>query len=57
MRTGFPYLSATQGLDQEPLVYRAGDTFEISYLVTLYAEVKSAEALSERARRFTSQTK
>jgi hypothetical protein len=57
MRTGFPYLSATQGLDQEPLIYRAGDTFEINYLVTLHAEVKSAEALSERARRFTSQTK
>lgn len=57
MRTGFPYLAATQGLDQEPLVYRAGDTFELNYLVTLYPEVKSAEALSERARRFTSLTK
>ena len=57
MRTGFPYLAATQGLDQEPLVYRAGDTFELNYLVTLYPEVKSAEALSERARRFTSQAK
>jgi hypothetical protein len=57
MRTGFPYLSATQGLDQEPLVYRAGDKFELNYIVTLYPEVKTPEALSERARRFTSQTK
>ena len=57
MRTGFPYLSATQGLDQEPLVYRAGDTFELNYLVTLYPELKSAEALSEGARRFNSETK
>jgi hypothetical protein len=56
MRTAFPYLAATQGLDQEPLVYRAGDTFELNYLVTLYPEMKTAEALSERARRFTSQT-
>ena len=57
MRTAFPYLAATQGLDQEPLVYRAGDTFELNYLVTLYPEMKTAEALSERARRFASQTK
>ena len=57
MRTAFPYLAATQGLDQEPLVYRAGDTFELNYLVALYPEMKTAEALSERARRFTSQTK
>jgi hypothetical protein len=55
MRTGFPYLSATQGLDQEPLVYRAGEPFEIGYLVTVYAEVKSPETLSERGRRFASQ--
>jgi len=57
MRTGFPYLSATQGLDREPLVYRTGDTFELNYLVTLYPEVKTTESLSQRARRFTSQSK
>jgi hypothetical protein len=52
MRTPFAYLSATQRLDQEPLVYKAGETFEIRYLVTLYPEVKTAEALAARARRF-----
>ena len=57
MRTAFPYLAATQGLDQEPLVYRTGDTFELNYLVALYPEVKAAEALSGRASRFISQFK
>lgn len=52
MRTPFAYLSATQRLDQEPLVYRAGDTFELCYLITLYSEAKTAEALAARARRF-----
>jgi hypothetical protein len=42
-------LSATQGLDQEPLVYRAGQTFALNYLITVYPEVKTAEALNARA--------
>ena len=50
MKTPFAYLSATQGLDREPLVYRRGDRFQLSYLVTLYPEVKTAEALTERGR-------
>lgn len=50
MKTPFAYLSATQGLDQEPLVYRRGERFRLSYLVTLYPEVKTAEALTERGR-------
>ncbi len=55
MRTPFAYLSATQGLDQEPLVYRSGDQFEISYLITLYPATKGVEALTARARLFESQ--
>jgi len=50
MKTPFAYLSATQGLDQEPLVYRRGERFQLNYLVTLYPEVKPAEALAERGR-------
>jgi hypothetical protein len=52
MLTGFPYLAATQGLDKEPLVYRSGDKFTLRYLVLLYPEVKSTEALEARARRW-----
>ena len=49
MKTPFAYLAATQGLDLEPLVYRQGDQFELNYLVTLYPELKTGEALSQRA--------
>jgi hypothetical protein len=49
MRESFAYLSATQNLDQEPLVYRSGQTFELNYLVTVYPELKSAEAINQRA--------
>ncbi|MCX6923877.1 MAG: PmoA family protein [Verrucomicrobia bacterium] len=51
MKTPFAYLSATQGLDLEPLVYRRGDHFQLNYLVTLYPEAKTAEAIAERVRR------
>jgi hypothetical protein len=56
MRTPFAYLAATQGLDQEPLVYRSGDKFTVRYLVVLYPEVKSTEALEVRARRWREST-
>ncbi len=49
MRTPFAYLAATQHLDQEPLVFRKGDQFELNYLVVLYPEVKSPEAITARA--------
>lgn len=52
MRSPFAYLSATQGLDKEPLVYHSGDKFTVRYLVVLYPEVKSTEALEARARRW-----
>jgi len=49
MITAFPYLSATQGLDKEPLIYHSGDKFTVRYLVVLYPELKSTEALEARA--------
>jgi hypothetical protein len=52
MRTPFAYLSATQGLDREPLVYRSGDKFELNYLVTLRPGVQSRAAIEERHRRW-----
>lgn len=52
MLTPFAYLSATQRLDQEPLVYRTGDKFTLRYLVLLYPEAKTTEALEARARRW-----
>ncbi|HRZ58303.1 MAG TPA: PmoA family protein, partial [Candidatus Paceibacterota bacterium] len=39
MRTPFAYLSATQGLDKEPLVYRSGERFQIQYLVLLSSKL------------------
>lgn len=48
MRAPFAYLSATQHLDQEPLVYRRGEKFQVNYLVTLCPELRSAEAINVR---------
>ncbi len=52
MTNHFAYLAATQRLDKEPLVYKSGDRFEIGYLVTLYPDLKSKEALSARWEEF-----
>ena len=49
MKRPFAYLSATQGLEREPLVYHAGDKFQLEYLVALYPAVKSPAFLSARA--------
>ena len=49
MLTPFAYLSATQALDKEPLVYHSGDKWELNYLVLLYPEAKPSHALRERA--------
>ena len=54
MRTPFAYLSATQNLDQEPLVYHQGQHFEVNYLITLYPDLKTTEALVERNRKWRS---
>jgi hypothetical protein len=48
MLTAFPYLSATQGLDKEPLIYHQGDQFELNYLVLLYPEASPSETLGRR---------
>ncbi len=48
MKHPFAYISATQGLDKEPLVYHAGDKFQVEYLVTVYPTVKSTAFLNAR---------
>ena len=48
MLTPFAYLSATQGLDKEPLIYHTGDTFELNYLILLYPEANPSERLRDR---------
>ena len=54
MKTPFAYLSATQALEKDPLVCRRGEQFDLDYLVTLYPEVKTVEALTQRARQWIS---
>ena len=51
MRTPFAYVSATQGLDKNPLVYHAGDTFNLQYTVALYPELKSPEFIANRLKK------
>ncbi len=50
MKRPFAYLSATQAIDKEPLIYRTGDKWELNYLVTIYPEAKAKEALDARAK-------
>jgi hypothetical protein len=57
MKTPFAYLSATQNLDREPLIYHRGEHFELNFLVTLYPELKTTEALAERSREWRSATR
>jgi hypothetical protein len=52
MLTPFAYLSATQGLDKEPIPHRQGDQFTVRYLVLLYPEIKTTAALDARARQW-----
>ena len=52
MLTPFAYLSATQALDKEPLVYRAGDKWELSYLVLLYPQAQPPGGLAQRVDRW-----
>jgi len=44
----FAYLSATEGLDQQPLEYKAGSKFSLSYLLTVYSEYKSPSFIRQR---------
>jgi hypothetical protein len=57
MKTPFAYLSATQGLEREPLVCRRGDHFELNYLVCLYPEIKSSQDLDKRYQQWESSPK
>ena len=57
MKTPFAYLSATQGLDREPLIYHSGDTFELNYLVCVYPGVVSHGSLLARAKQWESSSR
>jgi len=48
----FAYLSATQGLDKQPLEYAAGDKFSLSYLLTVYSAKKSPGFIAQRSQRW-----
>jgi hypothetical protein len=48
MLNPFAYLSATQGLDTRPIVYRRGQKFALHYLVTVHARDLSAEETAAR---------
>jgi hypothetical protein len=49
MTEPFAYLAVTQGLDKEPLEYKAGDKFRLRYLLTVYSENKPREFITRRA--------
>jgi len=49
MTEPFAYLAATQGLDQQPLEYKAGDKFRVRYLLTVLSENKPREFIERRA--------
>lgn len=44
----FAYVTATQALDKQPLEYKAGDRFSLSYLLAVYPENKSPEFIQHR---------
>lgn len=48
MRTPFAYLSATQALDKEPLVYKTGERFSLKYLVIVSGKVLPPDAIERR---------
>jgi hypothetical protein len=50
MLNGFAYLSATQGLDKQPLAYRRGAKFHLRYLVTVTTAALTADQLEARHR-------
>jgi hypothetical protein len=43
----FAYLSATQGLDTQPLEYSAGDKFALRYLLTVYPANQSRDFIQQ----------
>jgi hypothetical protein len=48
MTDAFAYLSATQGLDESPLEYEAGDRFTLRYLVTVSPGTRASQMLDRR---------
>ncbi|MGZ5516187.1 MAG: DUF6807 family protein [Limisphaerales bacterium] len=44
----FAYLSATQGLDLQPIEFSAGDHWVLEYLLTVYPQEKSPEFIENR---------
>jgi hypothetical protein len=48
MLNPFAYLSATQGLDQAPLEYKAGERFGVNYLVLVCRDKRPTEFLQRR---------
>lgn len=48
----FAYLSATQGLDKEPLGHSAGDKFALSYLLVVYPDTKPRQFIQQRDERW-----
>jgi hypothetical protein len=52
MRTPFAYLAATQALDKDPLVYRAGERFQVRYLITLVPQLQPADVITARGKRW-----
>lgn len=57
MLNPFAYLSVTQGLDKEPLEYKAGDTFSVAYFVLAYSSAKSNEFVQKRYREWISSSR
>lgn len=53
MKQPFAYLSATQALHQQPLVYRAGDRWTLEYVVLAYSGAKTPEYMAKRAAYWT----
>lgn len=44
----FAYLSATQGLDRDPLEYNPGERYRLGYLLVLWSEAKSPDFVQSR---------
>ncbi len=50
MTEPFAYLSATQGLEETPIQYTAGQKFQLRYLLTVYPAHKSREFIEQRSK-------
>jgi hypothetical protein len=52
MLNPFTYLSATQGLDAQPLEYGPGATFSLRYLITVHGGTPASTWLEQRSQRW-----